>query len=284
MTTSEPDLSVPFRRPAVTRSVGVVRSTAPTYAFLPGREDNPLVESFIHGDWLALLVSVAKHQLANFDGVVTGNIPWFLPDDGGPCSPDVMTIPGLSRRPDGAVMKGDVEISSYRQGSNDPSPTITIEVLSKSNTRAEMLDKHLRYLEVGVELVLTVDPQRQQVQRWSLVDGVPIPTDVVGVYLAELDLTFVRGTDGLAMCCPAGRLVGPAADPLTWMAEERQRADAAEDRVIAAETRAEESAAQARESAAQARESAAQAQALTARTAELEAEVARLRAEHGDHP
>jgi Uma2 family endonuclease len=54
-------------------------------------------------------------------------------------------------------------------------PAITIEVLSKSNTRAGMLPKPLHYLDVGVGLVVTVDPQRQQGQRWSLVDGARSP-------------------------------------------------------------------------------------------------------------
>ena len=239
------------------------------YSYIPGEEQNPLMESTQHVDWGIVLLNAARHVLADTDHLVTGNVA-FAPDDGGPnTAPDIMVIPGLR----------GTDFGQYEPHPGDPLPSVCVEILSRSNTRAHIADRCRRLLRLGVGEVYTLDPVRETVARIRLQpDGETlIESSMVGQHSDALRLSFVRVDGRLAVCCPAGRVVRPGDDPFGWLVEEQARADAAASDAIAAR----EDAAAAREDAAAAREDAAAAHedaaAAHERVRRLEVELARLR-------
>lgn len=230
------------------------------YAHLPGEEANPLMESTAHVDWIRVLLNAARHTLADTDALVTGNVP-FAPGDGGPhTAPDVMVIPGAAGR----------HFGRYEPGAGDPMPSVCVEVLSPSNTRAEIARRCRRLLRLGVAEVYVLDPERETVVRVQPDGDGLVETDAVGEHSPGLALTFAVVEGHLAVCCPAGRIVRPGDDPFGWLAEETRRADAAEFALDL--VRAEADAARAETDAVR-----ADADAARARAAQLEAEIERLR-------
>jgi Uma2 family endonuclease len=240
------------------RFSSVSEHTDVDYAHLPGEEQNPLMESTAHVDWGLVLLSAARHTLAGTDNLVTGNVA-FAPGDGGPhTAPDVMVIPGAAGR----------DFGRYEPGPGDPIPSVCIEILSPSNTRAQIRRRCTRLLHLGVAEVYVLDPERDTVVRTELDGDVLVEHGAIGVPSPGLALTFATVEQGrLAVCCPAGRIVRPGDDPFGWLIAETERADAAESRADAAEAQVEVVK--------------AQADAAEARAVALEAELARLR---GDEP
>lgn len=235
----------------------VAEPPAVDYAHLPGEEANPLMESTAHVEWIRVLLNAAGHTLAGTGALVTGNVP-FAPDDGGPhTAPDVMVIPGAAGR----------SFGRYQPGPDDPMPSVCVEVLSPSNTRADISRRCRRLLRLGVPEVYVLDPERETIVRMATAGDILVETDAVGQPSLGLNLTFVTVDDRLAVCCPAGRVVRPGDDSFAWLVEERHRAE-----------RAERDAADARAAETEARAAAA---AMSARAAELEAEIERLRRRDG---
>lgn len=228
------------------------------YAHLPGEEANPLMESTAHVDWGLVLLNAARHTLAGTGHLVTGNVA-FAPGDGGPhTAPDVMVVPHAAGR----------EFGRYEPTATDPQPSVCVEILSPSNTRAEIARRSRRLLDLGVGEVYVLDPVREAVVRVVDDGGALVERSAVGTFSPGLALTFALADGHLAVCCPAGRIVRPGDDPFGWLVEETERADRAEREVDSA--RAETDAARAETDAAR-----AEADAARARIAELEAELRR---------
>ena len=226
----------------------MTESAAPRvdYAHLPGEEQNPLMESTAHVDWAVTLLNSVRHVRAETDDLVTGNVA-FAPDDGQPhTAPDLMVVPGCRGR----------DFGRYEPGPDDTLPSATLEIVSPSNTRAEIDGRSRRMLALGVGEVYVLDPRRDTVVRVREQDGELVHTSALGVPSEALGITFVNLDGALAVCCPAGRIVRRGDDPFAWLVEEMARADRAESRLDAAE---------------QARADAER------RTVELQAELARLR-------
>jgi Uma2 family endonuclease len=240
------------------------------YPHLPGEEANPLMESTLHVDWSVVLLNAARHALAGTDRLVTGNVP-FAPDDGGPhTAPDVMVIPGAAGR----------SFGRYRPGRDGPMPSVCIEIVSPSNTRAEIERRCRRLIGLGVAEVYVLDPERETVVRIEVdADGTYQERSAVGHHSPGLALTFALADDHLAVCCPAGRTVRPGDDPFGWLAAEMDRADRAEAEADRERARAYEANARADEAAARADEAAARAARDAAALAALEARVRALEAE-----
>jgi hypothetical protein len=203
----------------------VAVTRARDYPYLPGEEDNPLVESARHFEWITLLGAAARNTVPDRSAAVLGNVRWVPRDGGAEVAPDLMVIPGRI---------GTID-RSYDQGHDDPAPVVCVEVVSRSNIRAELERKAKRYLQVGVSEIFIVWPD-EGVDRWALdVSGEVTSSDAVGRYVAALDLTFARdGQDRLGICCPAGRFVLPGSDTFAWLAQESRRADVEANRADAA--------------------------------------------------
>jgi Uma2 family endonuclease len=190
------------------------------YPHLPGEEANPLMESTAHVDWSIVLLNAARHALAGTGRLVTGNVP-FAPGDGGPhTAPDVMVIPGAAGR----------SFGRYEPGPDDPMPMACVEILSPSNTRAEIERRCRRLLRLGVAEVYVLDPERETVVRVDDVDSL-VRTSAIGTYSPGLGLSFVEHEGHLTVCCPAGRTVSPGDDAFGWLIEEREGRLAAEEQV-----------------------------------------------------
>jgi Uma2 family endonuclease len=93
-------------------------------------------------------------------GVVTG------PDG------TIKLFPGLVRIPDVAFASWDCFPGRKRPRTPIPrlAPDLVVEVLSKSNTKAEMAKKLGEYFGAGVRLVWLVDPRKQTVRVYTAVD------------------------------------------------------------------------------------------------------------------
>jgi Uma2 family endonuclease len=227
------------------------------YAHLPGEEENPLMESTAHVDWGLVLLNSARHALAGTGHLVTGNVP-FAPADGEPhTAPDVMVIPGAAGR----------EFGRYEPGPNDPLPSACVEILSPSNTVADIQRRCRRLLRLGVAEVYVLDPRKETVVRVEFDGDVLRQTSAIGVSSPGLGITFTLSGRHLAVCCPAGRIVRPGDDPFGWLMDETNRADEAERRVDQVAARA------------MAGEHRAQLSEAKAETAEARAETAEARAE-----
>ena len=72
--------------------------------------------------------------------------------------------PDTLRRPDVAFVRTDrLPARDQRRSYAQFIPELAVEILSPSNTAAEMRDKVAEYLRVGVRLVWVVDPERETV-------------------------------------------------------------------------------------------------------------------------
>ncbi len=236
-------------------TVASVSTPTVDYAHLPGEEHNPLMESTLHVDWSVVLLNAARHTLADTDHLVTGNVPVVLGDGQPHTAPDIMVIPHARGR----------EFGRYEVGVDGLVPTACVEILSPSNTKAQIRRRCERMLNAGVVEVYVLDPIRETVVRVEAGDdGELHETSALGTYSTGLALTFTRSDGHLAVCCPAGRTVRPGDDPFGWLAAEMNRADAAELQLD--NTRAELDTAQAELNGAQ-----AELDSALARIAELEA-------------
>lgn len=130
--------------------------------------DNTLVEKAM-GWRESLLAGILLHWLHNYLdehnlGVVTGA--------------DGMTrlFPGVVRGPDVAFVSWDsLPGRKLPQDSvPDLAPDFVIEVLSLSNTRAEMARKRREYFQGGVRLIWMVDPQRRTIAAFQTAEDVVV--------------------------------------------------------------------------------------------------------------
>jgi Uma2 family endonuclease len=114
-------------------------------------------ESQIAGLLLTLLNNFVRPRKL---GIVTG------PDG------TIRLFPGLVRIPDVAFASWDRFPGRKRPRTPIPllAPDLVVEVLSKSNTKAEMDRKLREYFEAGVRLVWMVDPRKRTVRVYTAVD------------------------------------------------------------------------------------------------------------------
>jgi Uma2 family endonuclease len=238
------------------------------YAHLPGEEQNPLMESTLHVDWGLVLLNSARHTLANTNHLVTGNVA-FAPNDGQPhTAPDVMVIPNAAGR----------EFGRYEPGPGEPLPSVCVEILSPSNTRADISRRCDRLLRLGVPEVYVLDPTRDTIVRVERddADGL-VEQSAIGQSSVGLALTFATVDGHLAVCCPAGRVVRPGDDPFGWLVDEQRRADSAEAEADRAKAEADRAKAEADRAKAETSNAIAEAEALRLQVAALQDELDRLR-------
>jgi Uma2 family endonuclease len=254
----------------------VTERPAVDYAHLPGEEQNPLMESTAHVDWGLVLLNSVRHTLAGTDCLVTGNVA-FAPSDGAPhTAPDLMVIPGAAGR----------EFGRYEPGADDPLPSVCVEILSPSNTAAEIRRRCTRLLRLGVPEVYVLDPRRETVVRVEL-DLTKAPaelseTSAIGAPSPGLKVTFALAGHRLAVCCPAGRMVRPGDDPFGWLVEETNRADQADRRADAESSRADAESSRADAAIRRADEELQRAEAEAVRADQAAALADRLSREYGE--
>jgi Uma2 family endonuclease len=116
-----------------------------------------LEESFL-GSWLLTLLN--QFVMAGNLGIITGE-QGFLE-----------LLPGLVRGPDVAFTSWDRMRNRRRPSEPIPplAPDLAVEVLSKSNPRAEMARKRGEYFRAGVRLVWEIDPRKRGVRVYTAAD------------------------------------------------------------------------------------------------------------------
>ncbi len=173
------------------------RTTDLAKVVYPDSDGQPMADNTKQWEWIVLL----KTNLDQIrDDFVAGDLLWY-PVEGQPkirIAPDVLVAPG---RPKG-------HRGSYKQWEEgDTPPTVVFEVLSPSNTMAEMARKAAFYLRYGADEFAVVDPETED--GWVLVRaqdgnfGDPIALD--GWQSPTLGIRFTRDEERLNVLRPDGQ-------------------------------------------------------------------------------
>ena len=160
---------------------------------------------------------------------VAGDLFWY-PVEGKNTivnAPDVFVVLG---RP-----KGD-RLSYMQWKEAGIPPQIVFEIISPSNTKAEMEKKLLFYDRYGVEEYYIYDPDKNNLQGWLRAeDGLDIITKITDFISPRLKIRFLLGEETLQLYHPNGNPfltyaeVAQRAEQERQLAEqERQRAEQAE--------------------------------------------------------
>jgi Uma2 family endonuclease len=212
------------------------------------------------------------------DVFVAGDLLWY-PVEGRPDirrAPDVLVAFG---RP-----KGDR--GSYRQWEEGGiAPQVVFEVLSPGNTLTEIAAKFEFYDTYGVEEYYVYDPERGEMTGWRQAAGrLRVIEEIDGWVSPRLGVKFRREGGDVRLYLPDGRPFVSFVELQAQLEQERQRAEAEQQRAEAERQRAEaeqqraEAEAQARTEAERRAEAEAQARTEAERRAEAEAQ-ARTEAE-----
>lgn len=168
--------------------------------------------------WIVLIQQNLAAWFADDANVfVAGDLLWY-PVEGNNrlCqAPDAMVAIG---RP-----KGDRGSYQQWQEANMP-PQVVFEVRSPSNSQTELDRKLLFYERYGVEEYYLYDPDRNDLSGWlRQAERLNVIEPIANWVSPRLGIRFEPSPDDLQIYLPDGR-------PFTTLEQERQRADAAEQR------------------------------------------------------
>jgi Uma2 family endonuclease len=212
------------------------------------------------------------------DVFVAGDLLWY-PVEGRPDIRRAPDVPVAFGRP-----KGDR--GSYRQWEEGGiAPQVVFEVLSPGNTLTEIAAKFEFYDTYGVEEYYVYDPERGEMTGWRQAAGrLRVIEEIDGWVSPRLGVKFRREGGDVRLYLPDGRPFVSFVELQAQLEQERQRAEAEQQRAEAERQRAEaeqqraEAEAQARTEAERRAEAEAQARTEAERRAEAEAQ-ARTEAE-----
>lgn len=157
----------------------------------PSSDGKPLAENTVQLRWIVALFNNLQYLLLGKTAFIAADLLWY-PVEGSldiSRAPDIMVAFG---RPAG-------DRPSYLQWreENQP-PTVVIEVLSPSNGKKELQEKHDFYDQYGVQEYLIIDPDRNEFAV-SLRDETgrltPVPVDKNGFQSPRLGI-WLRVVDG----------------------------------------------------------------------------------------
>lgn len=218
------------------------------HVFYPDSDDEPMAENMLQAEIIrSLILGFQRRYAGRADVLVAGDAFWY-PVRGEPkvvLAPDTLVVVDLPAPPDFRVM------GSYRQFEFGGHVALVVEVLSPSNTWAEMVRKRQFYDRHGADEYWAFDPDHGTLEVWvrqgdSLVE-LPVPDE--GIVSPATGVT-VRLIDGMLAVFDVG-------SERRWLfpLDEAARADA---------------------EAARAESEAARADAAARRVAELEVQLAAL--------
>jgi Uma2 family endonuclease len=208
--------------------------TPPAEVIYPDSDGQPMADNTRQFDYIVMIQGGLAAMFADrLDVFVAGDLLWY-PVEGNPeirAAPDAMVVFG---RPPG--YRG-----SYIQHREDHiAPQVTFEVLSPSNTRAEMRRKRAFYERYGVEEYYEYDPDRGTIKGWLRRNGLLEPVAHMEGWISPLlGIRFsLEGID-LALYRPDGRRFETFVEIEQRAEAERQRAEAERQRAEAERQRAE---------------------------------------------
>ena len=133
------------------------------HAFYPDSDDEPMAESVLQAEVIrTLIMGFQRLYLGRPDVVVVGDAFWY-PVKGQPkvvLAPDTMVVVDLPSPPDIRTM------GSYRQFEFGGRVALAVEVLSPSNTAAEMRRKRQFYEQHGAAEYWQYDPESASLEVW----------------------------------------------------------------------------------------------------------------------
>jgi Uma2 family endonuclease len=225
---------------------------SPTDIIYPESDGKPMADNTKQFRWIVTIKENLEWLFAQDPQVfIAGDLLWYPVegDNKTTQAPDVMVVFG---RP-----KGDR--GSYQQWreENIP-PQVVFEILSPSNTRAEMNRKLLFYDRYGVEEFYQYDPDKQILRGWLRRDSFLDVIEAIDQWVSpRLQIRFDLSQTELCIYHPDNELFLTPSEIAARAEQAKERAEQAEQRAEQAEDRAE----QAKERAEQAEE---RAQRLTA--------------------
>ncbi|WP_139276785.1 Uma2 family endonuclease [Spirulina major] len=184
----------------------------------PDSDGKPMAENTLQYQWIVRLVENLKRMLAGQNAFVAGDLLWY----------PVQAQPGetpLAQAPDAMVVIGrpDHCRGSYKQWDEENiAPQVVFEIISPSNSAAEMTAKQAFYIEHGVLELYFYNPQSETF--WGLVRGTvddklePVMPLNMPWVSPLLQIRFELFEDGLAVFYPDG-------EPFKTLAEFAQERD-----------------------------------------------------------
>jgi Uma2 family endonuclease len=181
----------------------MVQTPFDSQTLYPDSDGKPMADNTVQYRWIVRIVGNLKRLLQGQTAFVAGDLLWYPTEVGVPPAPsqapDVMVVLG---RPDG-------DRGSYQQWREDNiPPQIVFEIISPSNSVAEMANKQVFYQKHGVLEMYFYDPdsynfwgcvRETQSDDFSLVTALNLP------WISPLlQIRFELFEDGLALFYPNG--------------------------------------------------------------------------------
>ncbi|MCW6036767.1 Uma2 family endonuclease [Spirulina subsalsa FACHB-351] len=171
----------------------------------PDTDGQPMAENTLQYRWIVRLVANLKRLLKDQQAFVAGDLLWYpvpVTQPPAPCqAPDVFVALG---RPAG-------DRSSYKQWEEDNiAPQVVFEIISPSNTMAEMTNKQMFYEQYGVLEMFFYDPEQDNFwgfHRTRPDQGFTLLTPLHLPWTSPLlNIRFECSPEGLAVYHPDGEL------------------------------------------------------------------------------
>jgi Uma2 family endonuclease len=202
----------------------------------PDSDGKPMADNTLQYQWIVYLVENLRRHFAGQTVFVAGDLLWYPvlvePGQTPPRqAPDVMVVFGRPQR----------DRSSYKQWDEDNiAPQVVFEIISPSNTVAEMANKQTFYARHGVLEMYFYDPDSDNFwgfARETLSDEIRLvmPLDLPWTS-PLLQIRFEQQADGLSVFYPDGEPF----KTLQEFAEERDRAQQERDRALAREAQTQQ--------------------------------------------
>lgn len=195
----------------------------------PDSDGQPMAENTEQYRWIAKLVTNLKHLLRDQTAFVAGDLLWYpvqVPPDQKPPrqAPDVMVALGRPQQRRG----------SYKQWEEgNIAPQVVFEIISPSNSIAEMLDKQAFYAQYGAQEMYFYDPDTRKFwglvrQTTSAVAWLPVSLETQPWTSPSLGIRFELNAVGLMVFYPDGEAFKEPEEGLLERDLARQERDAAQ--------------------------------------------------------
>ncbi|MBW4604950.1 MAG: Uma2 family endonuclease [Calothrix sp. FI2-JRJ7] len=135
------------------------KDAADDFVIYPESDGQPMADNTVQFRWIVLIKEGLEILFAAIQDIfIAGDLLWYpVQGQDKSCAPDIMVVFG---RP-----KGDRGRYLQWQEANI-APQVVFEILSPSNTKAEMDKKRDFYEKHGVEEYYLYDPQKNNLQGW----------------------------------------------------------------------------------------------------------------------
>ncbi|GAP99336.1 Uma2 family endonuclease [Leptolyngbya sp. NIES-2104] len=211
------------------------QTTTPNEIVYPESDGKPMADNTKQFRWIVTIKENLEILFADDSMVfIAGDLLWY-PIEGNNriCqAPDVMVVFG---RP-----KGDR--GSYQQWKEDNiAPQVAFEILSPSNTAAEMTRKLAFYQQHGIEEYYVYDPDRNELVALEAQNGTLLEVpEVQGWQSPRLGIQFELNEETLQIYYPNGDRFLSSVQLSAQRDRERQRAEQADQRAEQERQRAEQ--------------------------------------------